>query len=974
VIGLLLLLSFPLFAAESYYCLQLASSARSEGLLKALEKVKDLPQARVEKIEGLYALRVGFFREKGEAFPYLKKVKKSFPDAFLRRCYRIPERVVAQANGATPRKEEQKERKAPDEELLDLLVRSFLGAGKLEEALKVLRKAVYYYPDSYEWWKTYGDVLLWTGRTEEAYEAYERAYALGKDGKLARKLFNLALSLGKLEEAKRLLRVVPVDEETKIYLYEQTGDVEGLVALLERKRDEKSLLKLANLYFLLGEFEKALRTLDGLPRLSKEALLLKYRILYAQRRFKEALRLLKSYPEKDEEVYALLSDLAWMLGDYETALQSSLSLIKAGKGRLEDYDRASSLLEDKREAFKLAKEGAERWKSLYLRERAIYYAYELGLWEELLKLIKGTPLEKRPYGLIMKAEALLKTGRKEKAYRLLKEAVFKYREPSLWSFYFSLLAEDGKVDELKRVLFFLRKGAPPDVYLSLAYGYLLVGEGRKALSYYERSPRKDPVLYGDILYLMGKEEEAKLYRLKLYRELREKLEKNPSLAEDPEFMRNFLSVAVHFTPAPYYEKLLREARSLLPAPVWREIYLAYLLYKERTDEVSWLARLHRYSLRPWMELSLALKENDKEAMQRLLERYRENLPVRDRVLALVKLGRWKEAVFVAFEELNRNPYQFLLKKQLRDLLGEKGDLYSAELSYLSRTGFSEATADFFLRYNLPFKDAFLELSLFYGTSLSKDGDLLKEAPDRYFFSLVFGKRWNEGTLRAGGGYRYKLTGTPYGLVSVKRRLFLNASGEFLLEYGGEATETLYVYLGAVKRRAYFSFYVPFLGKRNFLFASYELAEFYTEGGTYLGRGRSFYGELSRKWRILFPSFSTRLFFQRGVYAEGKDKGEVKRLSPYESFTVLPPDFTSLGLGLTVGDPWQFLPGGHWKPFLDLSWAYNSAVGGSSWSFYWGADGRLHERDRLRLYFKFTRNAGGVKESLFSTGIIYGHWY
>jgi len=103
VFPLLALPFLSLLARESHYCLQLSSSKKLEDLIPAYEKVKDLPDARLEKIENYYALRVGKWEEKAPARKLLKRLEKDFPDAFVRRCYHLPERIVLP----------KRERKAP---------------------------------------------------------------------------------------------------------------------------------------------------------------------------------------------------------------------------------------------------------------------------------------------------------------------------------------------------------------------------------------------------------------------------------------------------------------------------------------------------------------------------------------------------------------------------------------------------------------------------------------------------------------------------------------------------------------------------------------------------------------------------------------------------------------------------------------------------------------------------------------------
>jgi len=103
VLKLILLLFLLAFGRETYYCIQALSTNSEKEALRAYEKLSDLPNARVEKIGNLYTLRVGLWERKEEALSLLSSVRSEFPDAFVRRCYYIPERVIAESKGRKPR-------------------------------------------------------------------------------------------------------------------------------------------------------------------------------------------------------------------------------------------------------------------------------------------------------------------------------------------------------------------------------------------------------------------------------------------------------------------------------------------------------------------------------------------------------------------------------------------------------------------------------------------------------------------------------------------------------------------------------------------------------------------------------------------------------------------------------------------------------------------------------------------------------
>ena len=79
---------------KTYYCVQVASDFKPEGLIKKAEKFSSLPYVRVEKIGRAYTLRIGFWEDRKEAKKYLKLIKRKERGAFWRTCAYKPERWV----------------------------------------------------------------------------------------------------------------------------------------------------------------------------------------------------------------------------------------------------------------------------------------------------------------------------------------------------------------------------------------------------------------------------------------------------------------------------------------------------------------------------------------------------------------------------------------------------------------------------------------------------------------------------------------------------------------------------------------------------------------------------------------------------------------------------------------------------------------------------------------------------------------
>ncbi len=80
---------------ERYYCVQVLSSPKlNRKLEKKFYLLRGVPDKRIEKIGSYYTIRVGFWKSKDEAEEYYRILKKLFPEALLRTCYRLPSRWV----------------------------------------------------------------------------------------------------------------------------------------------------------------------------------------------------------------------------------------------------------------------------------------------------------------------------------------------------------------------------------------------------------------------------------------------------------------------------------------------------------------------------------------------------------------------------------------------------------------------------------------------------------------------------------------------------------------------------------------------------------------------------------------------------------------------------------------------------------------------------------------------------------------
>ncbi|RUM29886.1 MAG: hypothetical protein DSY32_02800, partial [Aquifex sp.] len=849
------------FSLESFYCIQLSSSRKPDALINLYKFVEHLPNARVEKIEEYYTLRVGFFKEREKAQRLLPKVRNLFKDAFLRKCYNIPERIVY------PKKKVEKEIKKEkevlkkmnvrDEELYKILLSSFLGAGKLKEAEELLREAVRLFPNNPYWWDMYAKVLVWRGKTKEALEVYYKAFKKFKIKKFAKKGLELAIAFNRYDVAKELMDYVKVSPKLKLQIYEKLGELDKLLQTLEELNTKESLLYKAKLLYSLGEHEEALRALEKIERKfgkSKDTVLLKTNILFVQKKYIEALEALKDYKpfarNEETDYWRMLSDLAWMLQDYETAREASEILVKTGKGDLVDYERLSIIyaVKNPEKAFQYSFEGWKRFKSQFLLSRSLLILYSTERWEKIIKIAEKVKdkILKDDNLLIIYLTALQKLGKIEEALSIVRGVLEKRFSKDILNFYIYSLIDLHKFKELRRILRkYARYELDRDLATAFSVAYLNLQNGKRAYAVYKKGGVRDLVLLGDILDLLGKEEEAKNYRIKTFKKLKEMAKKDKSLLKNPEFLRTYLSLGIYVMPQAEYERELIKARKILSPPVWKEIYLSYLLYYERREKVLRLAKFYKYPLKPWMWLNLALWQDDRNLALKLLEKEVEALPIRDRVEALIRTGQLKSALGLAFKGLEDNPYDYLLYKQFRDVLMEYEDFFSLETGYVSRKGFSGVKNTFKAKFRLIDKGLGLGFEGFHIVPVDRDKKELAKAQNAYYFSLSIEKLFDKGKYRIGLGRTGNLKAQTALYITLSSYIFKRTYGEISLGKSVPSDETLYLMLGGMKDYVKLSF-THNVTNRMWITLQFSGNKYYATDYTYLGKGFTGYGELTYK--------------------------------------------------------------------------------------------------------------------------------
>jgi len=87
------------YADNSFYCVQILMTSNLVSAEHAFDKIKRYENARIEKINDAFVVRIGTYRSRVKAVSVLKQFKKTYPDAFIKSCVGNSRSI---ARGKTP--------------------------------------------------------------------------------------------------------------------------------------------------------------------------------------------------------------------------------------------------------------------------------------------------------------------------------------------------------------------------------------------------------------------------------------------------------------------------------------------------------------------------------------------------------------------------------------------------------------------------------------------------------------------------------------------------------------------------------------------------------------------------------------------------------------------------------------------------------------------------------------------------------
>ncbi len=920
--------------------------------------------------------------------------------------------VIAEAHAA----EEDLSISLPFDDARYLLAFEVFLANKNQTAARqVAAEAVRRAPRDPQWRKRYAQVSEWDGQAHLALQQW-LAYAEmteADDGwaavkRLAAPLFDHEIELKLLaRERKQRPQDLKLISAT-VELHERLGTpdkaVEFLREILREQPRRELFMLLAELAHRMGRDELALETYDALiARFGQDAdVAIKQAVIaYSIRQVERAWRFIERAKDVAHrahvEYWRMYASLAELTAKFDAATHGFRVLAGRPDAEAKDFEGLISVLQGRfpLEAGRVALIGYERFGRLDWLMIALQLNSEQRNWtgfRNALGLVRDADWAKLRADarfLVLRAGFYQATGAERLALSDLLQAFDlsprdqSVRQSLLWA-----LLSMRRVDVLRNVVVRWHKDAEAnrELWAPFAAAYMLMNEPKKALRYYTKLVGTGASRSNDYLLLVsfagaleqaGDVERAWRVRRHVWTQLRDpetlKQVRDPARLRD--LKRTTAQLAMSFAPGDAASKLIGELLYTHGAteagidPALKELALSWLLSAEAHDAAgAWYLRQYARDLaanrdRPyWAMLSIALANDDRPAVAKLLDEQADLLPLGDRVEAAARLGRTAQTFALAREWLERYPDNSDAHERFTSLAMTDAEQLVAEIKR-TQIGALRST-DTALRGRLELNGVKLGLGIDRRQQASRDVDTLVGVPgvDQTFEASAQIER-PLGKLGLSLTRRDALaphTGARLEWTRQRERW----SGQLSAGLRQRANESMLLRLGGMKDSVEGNISYRFT-KYDSMNAMLRFDRFASQNRVRLGSGRVESLEFAHAFRLEYPDARVRVFASRNQFGKtGTTDPAFARFSPDgsvpDSDAVIPRRYILRGVGVSLGLAQEGNYTRAIRPFADYSVTKNSAFGHGQ-SLRIGAAGNVFGRDQLSIYFNYSRGARGTRD-------------
>ena len=892
-----------------------------------------------------------------------------------------------------------------DRELYVLSYDVFLANSNPAEAFLLAEKAVTVRPGDMGWRRKAAQSAEWSGNASRALgHWYFLALETGQRDAIEN-AFRLSRALGDGSRLKLLLENrgfanSPALLREYVSVCELAGMPEDAIIGLEKQRRSDDRLyvleQLARLYEAVGRNNDAITALLELSSelgIRGKDLLKAASLSYAMGDIQASYTILslgRQLSATETDYWKTYADLAWALQDMSATELASKKLQSANSTREVDFQRLIMINREKLpyEAYDLA---LQAWKQ-YGKSEYLTNLLEIGISQKRHKELAALLSEAEKTGKLetlqdaanfwsLVAQIYRGTGNISASVRSYQKALkLAPTDGSLAAGYIWLLLDlDQRVD-LRRVLEVWkgREKSIPELVEPFGSAYAHLGDNSRALIYFQsiyRQKRNDPAwlaAYADTLEQSGWPEAAFVERLRALHLARKRMNSETAATTDDKrtLQLDYARLAMLLVPGDSLDNVVQRIIRLPQDETSRQLIAAWALSSRRSDLARiWYWREYaRMTERPrWVELSLALEENDQPRIAKLLEYDLERLAYRDAIEGAQRVGWTPLAETHAFENFQINDRDHQLDQQIRNLYSSYPGWLRYRVSLIDQggVGFLEQqvslAAPLSKRYALRIEAGNTDLR-------TQKSDVLRQYPSSLQNAQVgLLIRHEKGTAELMAGLRDALSRhAMYSLVGdwkIDNRSSLNLG----LYMGAVATESVPLQIAGQKNEVTLSL-LNALTPRDNLMLKVSGRTLLDQEQWQLGKGAAVESELTHRLLASWPDTSLRLFGGYHYYKQtglprGKTLSMIPATSTQDASFYVPAAFSQSGIGISIGQEGRYGYIRDWRPFgaADMIWNSTNGVG---FRYEVGMLGPVFGLDNLE--FAFEQDSGAFGRSDITT--------
>ncbi|WP_176695298.1 tetratricopeptide repeat protein [Legionella massiliensis] len=888
----------------------------------------------------------------------------------------------------------------------------FLMNGNVNDALKIAVVAVENEPKNVEWRERLVEAALWSGNGELALEqwifliennlnpekylyralvlakqvsdydaqAIIYAYQLKKTPNNKELLLNNNIATQKRgypDRALKMLQAIPNSQEDPQYLEQFIAITQGT----DQPQQELGYLK----------------KLISIDKSNTKAYLKEAEILYSRGDLNDAFNIYTEVAQKAEptnlEFWKQYADLASITGHIQSTITALKILMKSNA-----LDRTSAMeLVELQElgnnlaaAYQDAKTIFNQNHDLSIGKLLLSLGAELNKWHEVKEVVDNLPpsdlakLNNIPEYAILIATMNRQLGLVIESFQNWESILARWPEKTLVQDSFLWFLFDN--NEFKQIEYVLSHwceifNAKPELWE--AHAAILTAIGNNQLALQIVSPHWESINndYASLLgvadlFIQNNNDYAAYYlqRRAMYLLLNE-------ISPHPENLSTRQELALSelvklFAPASVaYNVMLKMSEKLYSQPEVDEQIISWALETDNYDLSGLIIKSHALTGRftpPWMSLTQALEENDRDLMQLLLLESPNQLPHRDRVIAATRIGNFKLAEEYAYQGLSEHPDEAEMYQLFTETTLPRANQFFVDQSiqtYGNVVGpLSELKGRFFVTPSL----ALTPYGIAWFPHSTKTSVIASPPAVDEIAGIIARKYVHRGWWEVNLAERKSLDHFfPASAKWHRDRIYPGLDAELSLGYHVKSDETTALLLGGMKNEAKLEF--TYGRKSHDIYdAQLGVQRFLGQDGFYLGSGNELRLHWQHKWYLSYPDWNINFY---GNLLNYKTKN---RILPHLLQQLIPPNqdpttafympLSDINTGITFGFGQQYKEEytHKWKPYAEAGLLYSRLLGLGQ-IVEGGVATSIFGRDHLVLHIEYAVNQQQVNQLINQPG-------